>query len=68
MISREEMKAPTGKYRVIEVDTFDGGDWITGDFDTKEEAIKVANKKGGVMLKTHVYDDKGNHVYDGGKF
>ncbi len=70
MLSQKDFKAPKGKFRVIGVDTFDrdGSDWIEGDFKTKEEALKVAKEKGGTMLKTHVYDDKGNHIGEGGTF
>ena len=42
--------APIGKYRVVCVDTFDGGDWIHGDYDTAADAIEQARAKGGVML------------------
>jgi hypothetical protein len=63
-----ELKAPTGKFRVIGVDTFDGTDWVYGDFNTKEEAIELANKKGRIMLKTHVYDDQGKHIHEAGTF
>lgn len=63
-----ELKAPEGKFRVIGVDTFDGTDWIYGDYDTKEAAIKLANEKGGTMLKTHVYDDQGKHIHGAGTF
>ncbi len=68
MLSRKNFKAPKGKFRVIGVDTFDGVDWIEGDFDTKEQALECAHKKGGEMLVTHVYDDNGNHVGDAGRF
>jgi len=70
MLSHKDFKAPKGKFRVIGVDTFDreGSDWIEGDFKTKEEAFAVAKKKGGSMLKTHVYDDKGTHLFDAGQF
>lgn len=68
MLYLPDLKAPQGKFRVIGVDTFDGGDWIEGDFDTREMAIECARKKGGTMLKTHVYDDKGNHIEEGGTF
>lgn len=61
-------KAPKGKFRVIGVDTFDGGDWVSGDFSTKEEAINHAVIKGGQMTKMHVYDDLGRHIYDAGTF
>ncbi len=60
--------APTGKFRVVGVDTFDGGDWVAGDFDTREEAITYADKKGAVMLVMHVYDDKGEHIHQAGTF
>ena len=63
-----ELKAPKGKYRVIGVDTFDRSDWVYGDYKTKEEAINLATTKGEQMLKTHVYDDKGNHLFSGGTF
>ena len=68
MLSRKDFKAPKGKFRVIGVDTFDGCDWIEGDFKTKKEAFETANSKGGTMLKMHVYDDQGNHLHDAGQF
>jgi len=68
MLYLKDFKAPKGKFRVVGVDTFDGGDWIEGDFKSKEQAIKCANSKGGEMLKTHIYDDKGNHVGEAGTF
>ncbi len=67
-MNRDEMIAPKGKFRVIGVDTFDGTDWIEGDYDTKPEALKIAKEKGGTMLKTHIYDDEGTHVGDHGEF
>jgi len=63
-----EQKAPKDKFRVIGVDTFSNEDWVIGDFDKSEVAIKVANGKGGKMLKTHVYDDKGKHLHEAGTF
>jgi hypothetical protein len=60
--------APPGKWRVIGVDTFDRTDWVEGDFDTRDEAVKHAKSRGGQMLKMHVYDDQGKHVADAGKF
>ena len=63
-----ELKAPAGKFRVVGVDTFDGDDWVQGDFDTQEEALNVANEKGGTMTKMHVYDDKGRHLGEAGTF
>jgi len=67
-MARAEQKAPEGKFRVIGVDTFDGTDWIDGDFDTAEEAINHARQRGGTMLKMHAYDDRGRHVGEGGTF
>ena len=61
-------KAPKGKYRIIGVDTFDGGDWHEGDFSSKSEALEHARKRGGQMTKMHVYDDQGNHVGEAGTF
>lgn len=60
--------APKGKFRVVGVDTFDGGDWVEGDFDTKNEAINHANKQGDTMLKMHVYNDQGHHIHEAGTF
>jgi len=60
--------APPGKFRVIGVDTFDGTDWVQGDFDTLEFAQKVASAQGGSMCKMHVYNDKGKHVGEAGSF
>jgi len=62
------LKAPIGKYRVVGVDTFSNEDWIDGDFSTAAEAIERARSKGGVMLKTHVYDDTGLHIFQAGEF
>jgi len=63
-----KLRAPKGNFRVVCVDTFDGTDWVQGDFNTKEEALKLAKIKGGTMLKAHVYDDKGNHINGFGSF
>jgi hypothetical protein len=68
MATQLELKAPPGKFRVIGVDTFDGTDWIYGDYKTRDEAIKLANEIGGTMLKTHVYDDQGKHIHSAGTF
>lgn len=59
-------KAPKGKFRVIGVDTFDGGDWCEGDFTTIEEA--KAKAVGGEMLIKYVYDDQGKCIYSNGRF
>jgi hypothetical protein len=64
----ETLRAPEGKFRVIGVDTFDRTDWVEGDFDTLEEALARARTAGGVMLRTHVYNDQGRHMGDAGTF
>lgn len=61
-------KAPEGMFRVIGVDTFDGGDWLEGDFETLTVAVEHADEKtkDEKMLKMHVYDDTGVHRYESG--
>ena len=63
-------KAPKGQYRIIGVDTFDGTDWIEGDYKTLVEAYDIAeaNVKGAVMLKMYIYNDKGEYLIDTGTF
>lgn len=61
-----ELKAPKGKFRVIGVDTFSHEDWVYGDYDTLAEALEVVSDKGGVMNKTHCYNDQGAHLGQGG--
>ncbi len=65
---RFSRKAPSGQFRVIGVDTVDGGDWVQGDRDTLEEARKLAKKKGGEMTMMHIYDDDGRHLGNAGTF
>lgn len=62
--------APKGKFRVIGVDTFDGTDWLEGDFQSLEIAREhVAEKtKGKSMLVMHIYNDQGESVGSGGSF
>ena len=69
-LSFEERKAPAGKFRVIGVDTFDGTDWVCGDYPTNEEAVAFADEKGrgAKMLKLHVFDDQGTHMHEAGSF
>jgi len=59
--------APNGKFRIIGVDTFDGTDWVYEDVGTLEEAKKFADKTGAKFLKIHVYNDKGEHMYEAGE-
>lgn len=61
-------QAPAEKFRVIGVDTFDGGDWVQGDRDTLAEARELAKEKGGEMTMMHVYNDQGDNVGSAGTF
>lgn len=61
-------KAPKGKFRVIGVDTFDGGDWVEGDYATIQDAINAARSKAGEMTYMHVFDDRGCNVESFGRF
>ena len=65
---RFSRRAPRDKFRVVGVDTFDGGDWLEGDFPTLKKAKKRASEKGGQMTKMHIYNDKGQHVGGAGTF
>jgi hypothetical protein len=62
------LRAPTGKFRVVGVDTFDGTDWVDGDYDTLERALERARSLGGTLQKAHVYTDAGRHVGEAGSF
>ena len=66
--NRFSRKAPEGKFRVVGVDTFDGSDWVEGDFDTLNQATKhvIEKTKGEEMLIMHIYDDTGTHHYEHG--
>ena len=61
-------KAHKGKFRVIGVDTFSGDDWLYGDLDTMEAAIKAAEVSQAAMCKMYVYDDQGRCIYSAGTF
>jgi hypothetical protein len=63
-------KAPKGKFRIISVDTFDGGDCVHGDYPTLELAQKEVREyaRGKQMLVMHIYDDQGRHCGRGGSF
>lgn len=63
-----QLKSDKGKFRVVGVDTFDGGDWVVGDYDTKEEALAIARAKGGQMTMMYVYDSAGNRIGSAGTF
>lgn len=66
----QELKAPTGKFRVVGVDTFEGptADYPLGDFDDLADAVKQAKEHSGTMNPCYVYDDKGGLRWHGGSF
>ena len=66
--TRADLKAPKGKYRVVLVDTFDGGDCILLTTKSKQKALDLANKNGGTMTIVYVYDDKGRQIHKAGTF
>ena len=66
--TRKSLKAPKGKYRVVLVDTFDGGDCILLTTKFKQKALNLANDKGGSMTIVYVYDDKGRQIHKAGTF
>lgn len=62
--------ASPGKFIVVGVDTFSHEDWVQGEYDTLEKAVKVAKQKtkGEEMLKMYVYNDKGEYLHGEGTF
>ncbi len=61
-------RAAVGKFQVVAVDTFDDTEWVEGDFDNLAEAKKIADELGGPLVKTYVYNDRGDRVYDAGMY
>lgn len=61
--------APTGRFRVIGVDTFEGpdADFLIGDFSTEADAIGTAKKRADNMKPVYVHDDKGELRFSAGK-
>ncbi len=62
-----ELRAPTGKTRVVGVDLFDHGDYLVGDYDSRDKAFEVADnnntKRSGSMDDVYyVYDDRGRYI------
>lgn len=55
-------KASEGKFRIICVDTFDGTDWLGGDYKNLSDARKAKKSLSGELLKVHIYNDKGIHL------
>ena len=62
--------APPGQYRVVGVDTFDGTDWVAGDFPTlaSVQGFLARHTKKVGMLKMYIYDDQGRLQGEGSTF
>lgn len=62
-----EQKAPAGKTRVVGIDLFSHEDYLVGDYDSPEQAFKIADdhnaERSGEMDDVYyVYDDEGTYV------
>jgi hypothetical protein len=59
LASEGKLIAPSGKYRVVGVDTFEDAcaDYLIADVDTLKEATDLADKHGGEMNPVYVYND-----------
>jgi hypothetical protein len=60
-------RAPAGKFRVIGVDLFSHEDYLVDDYNSRDEAFKVADERN--MKRTgsmddvyYVYDDRGTYI------
>lgn len=65
-----ELKAPTGKFRVVGVDTFEGpkAEYLIDDYDTRWKAKMACDIHGGSMNPCYLYDDRGVCLYKTGSF
>jgi hypothetical protein len=53
--------APSGQFRVIACDTFEGpfADYLVGEFGDLQDAIQAAKDELSAMVAVYVYDDQG---------
>ncbi len=61
-IEELQLRAPTGKFRVIGFALRDGHNYVIGDFDAKDAAEECAKQHGTVGNPVHVYDDRADLV------
>ena len=40
----EKRKSDSGKFKILGIDKFDGEDWIQGEYETAEKALKIARR------------------------
>lgn len=62
-----ELKAKSGKTRVVGVDVFSHEDYVVGDYDTPQEALDTAEQRNqmraGAMCDIYyVYTDSGQYL------
>ncbi len=69
--ARNELKAPAGMFRVVGIDTYEppGCDYLIGDFEEREEALRTAERSAGPMTPVYVYDEHGERIaaFEGGR-
>ena len=68
----EFKKSPEGKYKVIGIDKFDGGDWVQGEYDSAKEAVGAARNftkrevagatDSSIATVYYAYDPKGRYL------
>jgi hypothetical protein len=64
-----DFKAPPGKFRVICINTKVGiKESILGDFPYEFRANAAAEDQAGKNMVCHVYNDKGEHIFETGIF
>jgi hypothetical protein len=69
LAGRGQLIAPSGRFRLVGVDTFRGPfcDFLAGDFDNREDAIAEATARAGRLQPFYVYDDTGKLVFSVGR-
>lgn len=55
-----ELKAPSGKFRVIGKDHSSDSGWKKGDYSTLDEAAQAMPNH--VFIRFRIYDDEGNLI------
>ena len=62
-----DRRAPAAKFSVVGVDLFSHEDYLVGNYDSQEEAFKIADehnvkRKGSLDDVYYVYDDCGTYI------
>lgn len=63
-----DRKAPTGQFRVIGVDTFEGptSEYLIRDCTDLMKAMRLARERGGIMNPVYVFDSEGKMIFSTG--